>query len=47
MHSKQTNFTFEDTLTQIGLGYTFLVLLSFYSRRVWLAAGSYQLGPGE
>ena len=36
MHSKQTNFTFEDTLTQIGLGYTFLVLLSFYSQRVWL-----------
>jgi predicted acyltransferase len=38
MHAKQTNFTFEDTLTQIGLGYTFLVVLSFYSRRVWLAA---------
>ncbi len=26
MHAKQTNFTFEDTLSQIGLGYTFLVL---------------------
>ncbi|GEO07532.1 acyltransferase family protein [Segetibacter aerophilus] len=38
MHAKQTNFTFEDTLTQIGLGYTFLVLLSFYSRKVWLTA---------
>jgi predicted acyltransferase len=38
MHAKQTNFTFEDTLTQIGLGYTFLVLLSFYSKRVWLVA---------
>jgi predicted acyltransferase len=25
----QTNFTFEDTLTQIGLGYTFLFLLAF------------------
>lgn len=36
MHAKQTYFTFEDTLTQIGLGYTFLVLLSFYSKRVWL-----------
>ncbi len=24
MHARQTNFTFEDTLTQIGLGYTFL-----------------------
>jgi predicted acyltransferase len=34
MHSNQTNFTFEDTLTQIGLGYTFLVLISFYSQRV-------------
>jgi predicted acyltransferase len=28
----QTNFTFEDTLTQIGLGYTFLFLLGFCSR---------------
>src|SRR3954470_22910435 len=37
MHSKQTNFTFEDTLTQIGLGYTFLVILSYYSKKVWLA----------
>ena len=33
MHSKQTNFTFEDTLTQIGLGYTFLVILSYYSKK--------------
>lgn len=38
MHAKQTYFTFEDTLTQIGLGYTFLVILSFYSKRVWLVA---------
>jgi predicted acyltransferase len=38
MNSKQTYFTFEDTLTQIGLGYTFLVLLSFYSKKVWMAA---------
>lgn len=36
MHSNQTNFTFEDTLTQIGLGYTFLVLISFFSKRVQL-----------
>lgn len=36
IHSSQTNFTFEDTLTQIGLGYTFLFILSFYSQRVWL-----------
>jgi predicted acyltransferase len=28
----QTNFTFEDTLTQIGLGYTFLFLLAFRGR---------------
>src|ERR1044071_2227166 len=27
MHRKQTYFTFEDVLTQIGLGYTFLFLL--------------------
>jgi heparan-alpha-glucosaminide N-acetyltransferase len=27
-HSPQTNFTFEDTLTQIGLGYTFAFLLA-------------------
>ena len=38
MHSKQTYFTFEDTLTQIGLGYTFLVILSFYSQRIQLVA---------
>jgi predicted acyltransferase len=38
MHAKQTNFTFEDTLTQIGLGYTFLVLLSYASQRVQLIA---------
>jgi predicted acyltransferase len=28
-HSTQTNFTFEDTLSQIGLGYPFLFLLGF------------------
>ena len=33
LHSPQTNFTFEDTLTQIGLGYTFLFLLAFRSPR--------------
>ena len=31
--SPQTNFTFEDTLTQIGLGYVFLFLLGFRSPR--------------
>src|SRR5579872_6050890 len=29
LHSYQTCFTFEDTLTQIGLGYVFLFLLGF------------------
>ena len=29
LYSPQTNFTFEDTLTQIGLGYPFLFLLAF------------------
>ena len=33
MHSSQTYFTFEDTLTQIGLGYPFLFLLGFRSAR--------------
>jgi predicted acyltransferase len=38
MHSTQTYFTFEDTLTQIGLGYTFLFLLGFCSQRVQMGA---------
>ena len=29
LHSRRTYFTFEDTLTQIGLGYVFLFLLGF------------------
>jgi heparan-alpha-glucosaminide N-acetyltransferase len=29
LHSRQTYFTFEDTLTQIGLGYVFLFVLGF------------------
>ena len=33
MSSPQTNFTFEDTLTQIGLGYAFLFVLGFRSPR--------------
>ena len=37
-HSTQTNFTFEDTLTQIGLGYPFLFLLAFRSVRTQWAA---------
>jgi hypothetical protein len=37
MESQQTYWTFEDTLTQIGLGYTLLFLLAFASLRVQLA----------
>ena len=33
LHHSQTYFTFEDTLTQIGLGYPFLFLLGFRSAR--------------
>jgi predicted acyltransferase len=37
----QTYFTFEDTLSQIGLGYTFLFLLAFQPpRRQWIALGA-------
>jgi heparan-alpha-glucosaminide N-acetyltransferase len=40
MHSTQTNFTFEDTLSQIGFGYPFLFLLAFRPRRdQWTALG--------
>ncbi|MEO6358373.1 MAG: DUF5009 domain-containing protein, partial [Ferruginibacter sp.] len=58
MWSTQTNFTFEDTLTQIGMGYTFLVLISYCKPRIqlialviilagyWLAFALYPL-PGE
>jgi predicted acyltransferase len=38
MSASQTNFTFEDTLTQIGLGYPFLFLLGFTSRKMQLLA---------
>src|SRR5262245_64227692 len=37
MESQQTYWTFEDTLTQIGLGYTLLFLIALASRRVQLA----------
>ena len=33
MYRPQTYFTFEDTLTQIGLGYVFLFLLGFVDER--------------
>jgi heparan-alpha-glucosaminide N-acetyltransferase len=37
LHAPQTYWTFEDTLTQIGLGYTFLFLLALASWRVQAA----------
>ena len=41
----QTNFTFEDTLTQIGLGYGFLYLIALRSVRVqWIALGVILVG---
>ena len=37
----QAYFTFEDTLTQIGLGYGFLFLMGFWSKRAqWLTLGA-------
>ncbi len=40
MSSPMTNYTFEDTLTQIGLGYTFAFLLAFAKPRIqWAALG--------
>ena len=45
MNSSQTYFTFEDTLTQIGLGYTFLFLLAFRpTRDQWIAFGGVLFG---
>lgn len=39
-HAEQTYFTFEDTLTQIGLGYPFLFLLGrTQPRTTWIAFG--------
>jgi len=38
LHSDQTNFTFEDTLTQIGLGYTFLFLLGYLGTKARVAS---------
>ncbi len=45
MYRPQTNFTFEDTLTQIGLGYPFLFALGFRSvRTAWLALAGVLVG---
>ena len=42
---RQTYWTFEDTLTQIGLGYGFLYLLALRSRRTqWLAFAAILVG---
>jgi len=43
--SSQTNFTFEDTLSQIGMGYTFLFLIALLPRRAqWAALGVIVIG---
>lgn len=43
--SSHTNFTFEDTLSQIGLGYLFLFLLGFRSMKFqWSALGLILVG---
>jgi heparan-alpha-glucosaminide N-acetyltransferase len=45
LQSSQTYFTFEDTLTQIGLGYTFLFLLAFRPLRdQWIAFSALLFG---
>ncbi|WP_460965840.1 acyltransferase family protein [Spirosoma litoris] len=45
-HADQTRFTFEDTLTQIGMGYTFLFLIGSASkaRTAWIALGVILVG---
>lgn len=41
MYAEQTNFTFEDTLTQIGLGYVFLFALGWTKERwQWITLGA-------
>ena len=43
--AKQTNFTFEDTLTQIGMGYLPLFLLAWRPKRdQWIATGVILVG---
>ena len=44
-HSLQTNFTFEDTLTQIGLGYSFAWLIAHCRPPAqWIACGALLFG---
>ena len=57
--AEMTNFTFEDTLSQIGLGYTFLFILGFQSFRIqflafiliivgyWIAFVLYPIAPSD
>ena len=45
MHSTQTYYTFEDTLTQIGMGYPFLFVLGFRPPRwQWIALAAVLFG---
>ena len=45
MYTSRTYFTFEDTLTQIGLGYPFLFLLGFRKPRwQWIALAAILIG---
>ncbi len=45
MHQPQTYFTFEDTLTQIGLGYVFLFLLGYVKEKwLWISLAAILLG---
>ena len=46
VHADQTYFTFEDTLSQIGLGYPFLFLIADNprTRTVWIALGAILIG---
>lgn len=45
IHADQTNWTFEDTLSQIGLGYLFLFMLGFRPPRdQWIALGVILVG---
>lgn len=45
VHRPQTNWTFEDTLSQIGLGYPFLYLIANLRwRDQWIAFGILQIG---
>jgi predicted acyltransferase len=44
-HSAQTYFTFEDTLTQIGMGYTLVFLLAYCRPKwQWIALGTILFG---